>query len=172
MNVKTVSIAVIFALSAPFVQAAETSPYVYREVAQAPANVKDREIAGLFDRWNSALQTGNVKAVVDLYAPGAVLQPTVSNQVRSTPAQITDYFDHFLVLKPVGQINYREIRQLGTNVAMDSGVYTFTLTEATGKIRHVQARYTFVYEKVGEEWKILNHHSSAMPEAQVKHAKQ
>lgn len=172
MNFKTVSIAVLFALSAPFVQAAETSPYVYRDVVQAPANAKDREIAGLFDRWNSALQTGNVKTVVDLYAPGAVLQPTVSNQVRVTPEQITDYFDHFLMLKPVGQINYREIRQLGTDVAMDSGVYTFTLTEANGKIRHVQARYTFVYEQVGGQWKILNHHSSAMPEVQVKHAKQ
>ncbi|TMM35589.1 hypothetical protein, partial [Colwellia ponticola] len=73
-------IALMFALSVPFVHAAETAPYVYREVAQAPANVKDREIAGLFDRWNSALQTGNAKSVVDLYAPGAVLQPTVSNQ--------------------------------------------------------------------------------------------
>lgn len=172
MKINTLSIALILALSAPFVQAAETAPYVYRDVAQAPANVKDRDIAGLFDRWNSALQTGNVQSVVDLYAPDAVLQPTVSNQVRSTPAQIKDYFDHFLALKPVGQINYREIRQLGSNVAMDSGVYTFTLTEATGKVRHVQARYTFVYEKVEGQWKILNHHSSAMPEVQVKHAMQ
>ncbi|AZF58320.1 SgcJ/EcaC family oxidoreductase [Pseudomonas sp. R11-23-07] len=170
MKFKIAPLALMFALSAPIVHAAETAPYVYREVAQAPANVKDREIAGLFDRWNSALQTGNVKSVVDLYAPGAVLQPTVSNQVRTTPEQITDYFDHFLMLKPVGQINYREIRQLGSNVAMDSGVYTFTLTESDGKVRQVQARYTFVYEQVGEQWKILNHHSSAMPEVQVKHA--
>lgn len=172
MTFKTASIALIFALSAPWVQAAETAPYVYRDVAQAPANVKDREIAGLFDRWNSALQTGDAKTVVDLYAPGAVLQPTVSNQVRTTPEQITDYFNHFLMLKPVGQINYREIRQLGTNVAMDSGVYTFTLTEANGKKRQVQARYTFVYEQVGGQWKILNHHSSAMPEVQARHARQ
>lgn len=172
MNFKATSIALFFALSVPLVQAAETAPYVYREVAQAPTNVKDREIAGLFDRWNNALQTGNVSTVVALYAAGAVLQPTVSNQVRTTPDQIKDYFDHFLALKPVGQINYREIRQLGTNVAMDSGVYTFTLTEANGQVRHVQARYTFVYEQVGGQWKILNHHSSAMPEVQVRHAKQ
>ncbi len=155
MQFKPAAIALMFALSVPFVQAAETSPYVYREVAQAPANVKDREIAGLFDRWNSALQTGNVTSVVDLYAPGAVLQPTVSNQVRTTPDQIKDYFDHFLALKPVGQINYREIRQLGTNVAMDSGVYTFTLTDAKGQVSHVQARYTFVYEQVGASGKFL-----------------
>lgn len=172
MKFKVPAIALLFALSARFVQAAETAPHVYRTVAQAPANVKDREIAGLFDRWNSALQTGNVQSVVDLYAPDAVLQPTVSNQVRTTPDQIKDYFDHFMALKPVGQINYREIRQLGSNVAMDSGVYTFTLTEATGKIRQVQARYTFVYEQVDGQWKILNHHSSAMPETKVQHAKQ
>lgn len=172
MKFKTPAIALLFALSSPFVHAAETAPYVYRTVAQVPADVKDREIAGLFDRWNSALQTGNVQSVVDFYAPGAVLQPTVSNQVRTTPAQIKDYFDHFMALKPVGQINYREIRQLGSNVAMDSGVYTFTLTEATGKTRQVQARYTFVYEKVEGQWKILNHHSSAMPEVQAKHATQ
>ena len=153
-------------MSARFVQAAETAPHVYRTVAQAPANVKDREIAGLFDRWNSALQTGNVQSVVDLYAPDAVLLPSVSNQVRTTPDQIKDYFDHFLALKPVGQINYREIRQLGSNVAMDSGVYTFTLTDASGKAEKVQARYTFLYERIDGQWKILNHHSSAMPEVQ------
>ncbi len=170
MKLKTSAIALLVALTAPLAQAVETAPYVYNTVAEQPANVKDREIAGLFDRWNSALKTGNAQSVVDLYAPNAVLQPTVSNQVRTTPAQIKDYFDHFLALKPIGQINYREIRQLGDNVAMDSGVYTFTLTEATGKTRAVQARYTFVYEQVDGQWKILNHHSSAMPEAQVKHA--
>ena len=51
MKFKIAPIALMFALSVPFVHAAETAPYVYREVAQAPANVKDREIAGLFDRW-------------------------------------------------------------------------------------------------------------------------
>lgn len=170
MKLKIPAIALFFALSAPFAQAAEPAPHVYRSVAKQPVNAKDREIAGLFDRWNNALKTGDAQSVTALYAPNAVLQPTVSNQVRSTPAEIKDYFDHFLPMKPVGQINYREIRQLGSNVAMDSGVYTFTLTEPTGKTKHVQARYTFVYEQIDGQWKILNHHSSAMPEAQVQHA--
>jgi uncharacterized protein (TIGR02246 family) len=170
MKFKTSAIVLFFALTAPLAQALETTPYVYNSVAKQPANVKDREIAGLFDHWNSALKSGNVQSVVDLYAPNAVLQPTVSNQVRTAAAQIKDYFDHFMALKPVGQINFREIRHLGANSAMDSGVYTFTLTEAGGKTRLVQARYTFVYEQIGGQWKILNHHSSAMPQAQVLHA--
>ena len=68
--------------------------------------------------------------------------------------------------RPVGQINYREIRHLGPDAAMDSGVYTFTLTAADGKKQQVQARYTFLYERLGGQWKILNHHSSAMPQVQ------
>ncbi len=44
---------------------------------------------------------------------------------------------------------------------------TFTLIEAG----QVQARYTFIYERqVDGQWKILNHHSSAIPEAQLAHA--
>ncbi|VVN69763.1 SgcJ/EcaC family oxidoreductase [Pseudomonas fluorescens] len=167
MKFKVASLVMIFALSAPFVQAAPSAAHVYNGVAAAPTNAKDREIAGLFDRWNTALQSGSVQSVVDYYAPDAILQPTVSNEVRTTPSEIKDYFDHFMALKPIGEINYRDIRQLGNNSAVDSGVYTFTLTEANGKISKVQARYTFVYEKIGGQWKIINHHSSAMPEVQV-----
>ncbi|WP_095112996.1 SgcJ/EcaC family oxidoreductase [Pseudomonas sp. Irchel 3H7] len=170
MLLKKTTLALLLALSVPTVFAASNAPYVYNTVAAQPVNVMDREIAGLFDRWNGALQTGKAQSVVDLYAPNAVLQPTVSNQVRTTPAEIKDYFDHFLAMNPVGQINYREIRQLGDNVAMDSGVYTFTLKPANGKAQQVQARYTFVYERLDGQWKILNHHSSAMPETQARHA--
>ncbi|MNG32396.1 Calcium/calmodulin dependent protein kinase II Association [compost metagenome] len=54
---------------------------------------------------------------------------------------------------------------------MDSGVYTFTLTQADGSKREVQARYTFLYERLDGQWKIINHHSSAMPEvAKTLHA--
>jgi len=166
MKLRSTAIALFFTLAAPLAQALDATPHVYRTVAGQPANVQDREIAGLFDRWNSALKTGDAQRVVSLYARDAILQPTVSNQVRTTPAQIKDYFEHFLAGKPVGQINYREIRRLGPDAAMDSGVYTFTLTAADGGTRQVQARYTFLYERVDGQWKILNHHSSAMPEAQ------
>ncbi|GFM65580.1 MULTISPECIES: SgcJ/EcaC family oxidoreductase [Pseudomonas syringae group] len=166
MKLNKTALVMLFALSAPLVHAADTAPYTYRMVAEQPSDVKDQEISGLFDRWNTALKTGNPQTVVSLYAPNAILQPTVSNKVRATPAEITDYFDHFLALKPVGEINYREIRRLSPDAAMDSGVYTFTLTAADGKKSKVQARYTFLYERVGGQWKILNHHSSAMPEVQ------
>ncbi|KIQ27035.1 MULTISPECIES: SgcJ/EcaC family oxidoreductase [Pseudomonas syringae group] len=168
MKLKLTALALFLAVSAPMVQAAAepAGGYTYRMVAEQPNSVNDKEIAGLFDRWNKALKTGNPQTVVSLYAKDAVLQPTVSNKVRANPAEIKDYFEHFLALKPVGEINYREIRRLGPDAAVDSGVYTFTLTSAEGKQSKVQARYTFLYHRIGNEWKILNHHSSAMPEVQ------
>ncbi|MCC4592426.1 SgcJ/EcaC family oxidoreductase [Xanthomonas campestris pv. cannae] len=129
-----------------------------------PASSAEREIAGLFDRWNAALATGNPQRVADLYARDGVLLPTVSNQVRASRAEIEDYFSHFLAAKPRGAINYRQVRLLDDDSAVDAGVYTFTLNNPDGSTRQVQARYTFVYEKRDGRWLIINHHSSAMPE--------
>ena len=122
------------------------------------------QIAKLFQTWNNALQTGNPETVANLYcAHGAVLLPTVSNQVRTTHKAIVDYFTYFLKSKPVGHIDQQYIRVLGPNTAINSGVYTFHLTQ-DGKRTSVQARYTYVYEKQHGHWCIMDHHSSAMPE--------
>lgn len=124
-----------------------------------------QQIAGLFDRWNAALQTGDPDKVADLYAKDAVLLPTVSNQVRTNHAEIVDYFEHFLKNKPVGKKVRTIVNVLDGNSAIDTGVYEFTLTDPkTGAKRVVEARYTYEYEKRHGQWKIVNHHSSAMPE--------
>jgi uncharacterized protein (TIGR02246 family) len=49
-------------------------------------------VAAQFDRWNSALQTGDPEKVASLYAPDGVLLPTVSNKVRPDHATKVDYF--------------------------------------------------------------------------------
>ncbi|WP_425246047.1 SgcJ/EcaC family oxidoreductase [Streptomyces sp. NEAU-NA10] len=124
-----------------------------------------KQIAGLFDTWNAALRTGDAEKVADLYAKDAVLLPTVSNKVRTDRAGIVDYFEHFLQNKPVGKKIETHVNVLDHNSALDAGVYEFTLTDPeTGKKRVVEARYTYEYEKRGGTWKIVNHHSSAMPE--------
>jgi len=126
----------------------------------------EQEIAGLFDQWNQALATLDPQRVADRYAPDAVLLPTVSNQVRTDRAEIVDYFAHFLLNKPRGQILDSHIKILDPTEAIDTGTYRFTLT-TNGQQSTVDARYTFVYEKIGTEWLIINHHSSAMPETET-----
>jgi uncharacterized protein (TIGR02246 family) len=117
------------------------------------------EILALFDQWNGALATRDPDKVVAQYAPDAILLPTVSNRVRHNHAEIKDYFEHFLAKGPNGKIDEANVRQFG-DVAINSGVYTFDFAGGD----KVQARFTFVYRKVDGEWKIAEHHSSAMPE--------
>lgn len=119
----------------------------------------NKQIEGLFDKWNASLQTGDAQKVADNYLSDAVLLPTISNQARLTDEERVDYFQTFLKKKPVGKIDSRTIRT-GCNKAIDTGIYTFTF----GDNSTVTARYTFTYAWDGKEWKISSHHSSAMPE--------
>lgn len=117
------------------------------------------EVAALFDRWNASLRTGDPRRVVANYAPNSILLPTVSNRVRFTIAEKEDYFTHFLMRRPEGSIDDRLI-EVDCNSATDSGLYTFRFADGT----MVKARYSFAYKKVGKDWLITSHHSSAMPE--------
>ncbi|HEY6798410.1 MAG TPA: SgcJ/EcaC family oxidoreductase [Kineosporiaceae bacterium] len=154
-------------LAGPLVYEANATPVVHRaapRTTQTAARMpSEAEIARLFSLWNAALATGNPQKVADRYAPDAVLLPTVSNQVRTDRAGIVDYFTHFLTNKPKGKIKKSIVKILSPTAAIDSGLYVFTLT-TNGKQRMVQARYTFVYEKHGKTWLIVNHHSSVLPE--------
>ncbi|MGK5533191.1 SgcJ/EcaC family oxidoreductase [Streptomyces sp. URMC 129] len=126
-----------------------------------------QEIRALFDEWNAALATGDAEQVAARYAPRAVLEPTLSNVIRHDHDGIVDYFEHFLLQHPTGEIDESYVELLGRDAAVDSGSYTFHLTDpATGEPYDVVARYTFVYErdKRTGEWLIVDHHSSAMPE--------
>jgi len=135
--------------------------------SDSETNTTEADIAGLFDQWNASLQTGEPAKVVANYADNGVLLPTVSNKVRTTPAEMKDYFEHFLTLSPYGVIDQQHIRIEG-NTAINAGIYTFTINK-NDEEKQVQARYTFVYERQpNNEWLIVNHHSSAMPEVIIK----
>lgn len=121
------------------------------------------QVAGFFDRWNSSLSTKDPEKVAANYASDAVLLATVSNKPRTNTEEIKGYFVDFLKKEPQGKIDTRTIR-LGCNTASDVGTYTFDLKDADGKVAKVAARYSFVYEFRDGEWKIVHHHSSAMPE--------
>lgn len=143
--------------------AALAAPKSYEGAVPPPAAADKREIAALFDRWNATLRSGDPARVAALYADNGVLLPTVSNEVRVGTAAIERYFVDFLKLAPVGTINFREIVKLDEDTAVDAGVYTFDVTK-DGKRQQVQARYNFVYERDNGQWRIVNHHSSMMPE--------
>ncbi|MGG8408289.1 SgcJ/EcaC family oxidoreductase [Streptomyces sp. 12297] len=134
------------------------------ETDGTPDRPTEREVAALFDRWNAALQSGDARKVADRYARDAVLLPTASPRIRTTRAEIVDYFEHFLQKKPKGQKIRSVINILDRNSAIDAGLYRFHLTDPkTGAKTAVDARYTYEYEKRDGRWLIVNHHSSVLP---------
>ncbi|OCX95553.1 MAG: protein kinase [Pseudomonas sp. CO183] len=128
---------------------------------QACQKTDEAQISALFDRWNADVQSGEPQRVVENYAPDSMLLPTVSNTPRQTPEAKLDYFEHFLALKPKGEIVERMI-MIDCNSALDTGLYSFKLGDGST----VPARYTFTYKWFDDagQWLITSHHSSAMPQ--------
>mmetsp|Transcript_25029 Transcript_25029/g.28957 ORF Transcript_25029/g.28957 Transcript_25029/m.28957 type:complete len:611 (+) Transcript_25029:51-1883(+) len=121
----------------------------------------EKEVRSLFGLWNDALATLDPEKVADRYSKNGVLLPTVSDVPRNDHPGIVDYFTHFLKLKPQGEILSGDIL-IGTNWAQDAGIYEFTMGANGAKVK---GRYTYVYVYEDGEWKISQHHSSVMPEA-------
>ena len=122
--------------------------------------MNDADVLGLFDQWNTALSTLNPDTVTALYADNAVLLPTVSNQVRHNHEEIRDYFVGFLQKSPQGVIDEFNVNILSDTHVTNSGIYTFTFGDGS----KVSARFSYLYVASDDGWKILQHHSSAMPE--------
>jgi len=123
--------------------------------------ITQTEVRSLFNLWNGALATLDPEKVADRYSKRAVLLPTVSDIPRTDYPAIVDYFTNFLKLKPQGEILSGDII-VGTNWAQDAGIYEFTMGATGAKVK---GRYTYVYVFEDGEWKISQHHSSVMPEA-------
>jgi uncharacterized protein (TIGR02246 family) len=136
---------------------------IARAAQCAPAN--QAAVDAQFQRFGDSWHTGDARKVGALFTPDAVLLATVSNTPRTTPAQVRDYFEHFLLSRPVARIDSSTTR-IDCNMAMRAGTWTITLTDPkTHKKSDVRARYTFVYKFEHGGWWIEHLHSSMMPES-------
>jgi uncharacterized protein (TIGR02246 family) len=123
--------------------------------------ITETEVRDLFGLWNDALASKDPEQVAKRYSKNGVLLPTVSDVPRTDYPGIVDYFTNFLKLEPQGEILDGNII-VGTNWAQDAGIYEFTMGATGAKVK---GRYTYVYVFEDGEWKISQHHSSVMPEA-------
>jgi|GEM_PF-208047 len=149
-------------VTALFVSISPLSSFAQTEQAE-------KEIAETTDTWLNTVTSGSegvVDETVALYAEDGILWGTVSEQVRDTPAEIRDYFEYFAMLPELSVSSYKGcVRMYDENLAINSGYYTFTFSK-DGETKEVPARYSFTYQNNGSnQWEIIEHHSSALPEA-------
>lgn len=113
----------------------------------------------LFENWNKALETGNPQVVADLYTDDCTFLPTMSPEFKKGKEGAKEYFDHFLLKDPKGQIVEDSAQSLGKGCICHSGLYNFEV--GPQDVREiVRARFTFVWNSKGE---IVHHHSSLLP---------
>lgn len=132
-------------------------------VTASPLRADDRaDVEAATAKWLDAFNRKDSAGIVALYAPDAVFFGTSSPALRDTPELVRDYFKSLPSLGD-SAITVEEHRvQVFGKVAINTGFYTRTAMQ-DGKAVRSPARFTFVYEKRGEEWLIVNHHSSALP---------
>ncbi len=123
--------------------------------------MSDSIASELLQKWVSTVKGGDPKQVVNLYLDDGILLGTFSNKERVGHELILEYFEN-LLKSPVDVKVVSENPHVFGSDAVNSGHYNFVTNDKT-----INARFSFVYHKEGEptdEWKIVSHHSSVMPE--------
>ena len=135
---------------------------------QTAAASPQEDVAAAGQKWATVFAENSPDAMLPLYAKDAVLWGTLSPTVRSDPAALKAYFVGAFQALPKATVKFGDqlIRVYG-NTAVNTGYYTFSYTK-DGETKPIPARYSFTrysftYVKDGNDWKIVDHHSSAVP---------
>ena len=115
----------------------------------------------LLHKWVSAIKGGDPNQVTDLYRDDGILLGTFSNKQRVGHELILEYFEKLLKSSVDVEVVSENPHVFGSS-AVNSGHYNFMTNGKT-----INARFSFVYHKERlptDEWKIVSHHSSVMPE--------
>jgi len=112
----------------------------------------------LLQKWTSAIKNGDPKQVTKLYDENGILLGTFSPKERVGHELILEYFES-LLKSPVEVQIVSEHSHVFESTAVNSGLYNFITNGKT-----INARFSFVYNKNDDGWKIISHHSSVLPE--------
>ena len=137
-----------------------------KQASQSHSPVTESEASAIAERAEASFTTGDVNAVMDQYANGAVMIDA------STPAPSTDrkvqtgWAKSFVSMKPAGyHVPDRHIQIVGPDAFVSSGTEVFTV-QAGAANPTVSARFTDVFQRQRDgSWKIVHEHVSMPPTA-------
>ena len=114
-------------------------------------------------KWIDLISIQDKDGVVGLYAEDSLLLGTFSDEIRVGKEKIREYFDFFLAKKPTASVVESVVHVCNDNSFTVSGFYDFEVDSNNGERELAHARFTFVFQKRGHDFKILSHHSSVIP---------
>jgi hypothetical protein len=126
--------------------------------------VTEAEANAIAERAEASFTTGNVDAIMNQYANGAVMidashaDPSTDRKVQAGWART------FVSMKPAGyHVPDRHIQVVGPDAFVSSGTEIFTV-QAGSATPTVSARFTDVFQRQRDgSWKIVHEHVSMPP---------
>lgn len=115
------------------------------------------QVPTILSDWASSIRANNSSEMVNFYCQNAVLVGTYSQPLEVGLKQIREYFDMFLDRKSISCKILDNVNQELDCCMISSGVYEFRVD---GK--KVTARYSYVFKKINNRMRIVNHHSSEL----------
>ena len=112
----------------------------------------------MLETWVEKIRTNDPKQVASLYHDDGLLLGTFSDIERNGYDLILQYFENLLKSEVDVEIITQHKHETDF-IETNSGLYNFIVDGKT-----VNARFSFVFIKVDDDWKILSHHSSVLPE--------
>ena len=113
----------------------------------------------MLQTWVEKIKTNDPNQVAELYHDDGLLLGTFSDKERPGHELILEYFENLLKSQVDVEIVTQHKHETDS-LAVNSGLYNFIVDGKT-----VNARFSFVFIKTGDDWKILSHHSSVIPES-------
>src|SRR5262245_19516207 len=134
-------------------------------LATAASAGPKEDVAAAALKWVQMIAEGDPDKVLPLYSDDAVLWGTLSPTVRADRAALREYFVGAFKVLPGLKIAYGDqLIRVYDSAAVNTGYYTLSFSK-DGETKTVPARYSFTYVKRGDDWLIVDHHSSTVPSA-------
>jgi uncharacterized protein (TIGR02246 family) len=140
-----------------FSYALPIAAFAFIPISVAAGPAEDANL--VVDRFSAAYTANDPDAVVDIYAPNAILLGTVSPVISEGPEAIRKYFSMIKGSGNKNAIGERRTIVIDDNAVLVTGFYEFTRMK-DGTPTPSPARFTMLIAKTDGQWRIAHHHSS------------
>lgn len=118
----------------------------------------------ILDSWLNAINHGNIEQAIALYDKNAVLIPTFSNRILTTPELRRGYFEKLATREDLSialHANTVTIQPVNDHLYTINGIYNWRFN-VEGEILNFEARFSFLLD-MQRPSPIIHHHSSQVP---------